>query len=139
MGSSEGLGRVEEALLLSRKDLLGSKGALTLPLDHLCPELTKDHVLFPTLFEVILKQVLFRYQGKGATGKTTGSSLVLVRTETGVEQGDSGCMSYLSAAVTKCHDQGSLPMKVLIGAQGSGGRDKSSPSWWRSMAMGTGS
>lgn len=49
MGSLEGLGRVEEALLLSREDLLGSKGAFTLPPDHLCPGLTKDHVFFPTL------------------------------------------------------------------------------------------
>lgn len=72
-------------------------------------------------------------------GKTTGCSLVSVRTETGVEQGDSGCLSHPSAAVTKCHDQGSLPTKVLIWAQGSGGRDKSSPSWWGSKSMGTGS
>lgn len=76
---------------------------------------------------------------KWGTGKTTGCSLVSVRAETGVEQGDSGCMSYPSAAVTKYHNQGSLSMKVLIWAQCSGGRDKSSPPWWGSMAMRTGS
>lgn len=50
MRPTEGLG----SLLLSREDLLGSKGALTPPPDHLCPGLTKDDIFSPTLFEIIL-------------------------------------------------------------------------------------